>query len=351
MVPLELLRLLESVPPPATEARGAPPASPSESLGAGAAKVVKQAAVGLVAAGSGAAAVYPIDVAKTRMQVQGQQGGHAGDEGDAPCRWEGEMLVRIFQREGLAGLYAGLAAQVMGAAPEKTTKVLAFTYARGLLLQSGALAGVPLDFVAGAIGGLSQVVVTNPLETVKITMQLEGLQRGPGHSPGHDPGHDLGHGSGHGLGAGGAEGAVLRGPQPARAGLVSIVRELGFGGLYRGVGVTFTRDAISAALFFATYGWAKLWLEAHGLDEGFLQKLLAGLAAGVPAAYFVTPIDVVKTRLQSGEPGLGAADVLRTTLREEGVGALMAGALGRVSRISPQLAITLALFEVLEKWV
>ena len=89
------------------------------------------------------------------------------------------------------------------------------------------------------------------------------------------------------------------------------MRELGFGGLYRGVGVTFTRDAISAALFFATYGWAKLWLEAHGLDEGFLQKLLAGLAAGVPAAYFVTPIDVVKTRLQSGEPGLGAADVLR----------------------------------------
>ena len=62
--------------------------------------------------------------------------------------------------------------------------------------------------------------------------------------------------------------------------MVSVVRELGFGGLYRGVGVTFARDACSAALFFSTYGWAKLWLEVHGLDEGFLQKLLAGLAAG-----------------------------------------------------------------------
>ena len=241
------------------------------------------------------------------------------------------MLARIFRREGVAGLYAGLLAQVTGAAPEKTTKVLAYTYMRGLLLQSGALAGVPLDFVAGAVGGLSQVVVTNPLETVKIKMQLEGMERGPGR------------------GAGGAGGGG--GPKLERASVVSVVRELGFGGLYRGVGVTFARDACSGALFFSTYGWAKLWLEAHGLDEGFLQKLLAGLVAGVPAAYFVTPLDVVKTRLQSGEPGVGAADVLRETLREEGGGALMAGALGRVSRISPQLAITLALFEVLEKWV
>ena len=139
-----------------------------------------------------------------------------------------------------------------------------------------------------------------------------------------------------------------------RTSALSVIRELGPAGLYRGVGITFARDACSAALFFSTYGWAKAWLETHGLDEGFLQKLLAGLVAGVPAAYFVTPIDVVKTRVQSGPPGepaRGAVEVFQETLKEEGRGALMAGALGRVSRISPQLAITLALFEVLEKWV
>ena len=287
----------------------------------------------MVAAGSGAAAVYPIDVAKTRMQVQGQ-GGAGGQGGESLCRNELEMLGRIFRREGLAGLYAGLAAQVMGAAPEKTTKVLAYTYARGLLMQSGILAGVPLDAVAGAVGGLSQVVVTNPLETVKIKMQLEGLR---------------------GLqGGGGGHGSRAAAADVERTSALSVIRELGPAGLYRGVGITFARDACSAALFFSTYGWAKAWLETHGLDEGFLQKLLAGLVAGVPAAYFVTPIDVVKTRVQSGPPGepaRGAVEVFQETLKEEGRGALMAGALGRVSRISPQLAITLALFEVLEKWV
>lgn len=73
----------------------------------------------------------------------------------------------------------------------------------------------------------------------------------------------------------------------------------------------------------------------------------------MPAAYFVTPADVIKTRLQvasrKGETTYsGIADAFRKIVREEGFKALFKGGPARVFRSSPQFAVTLAAYEVLQ---
>jgi hypothetical protein len=56
--------------------------------------------------------VYPLDVVKTRMQVE-------------PSRWPGAFscAADTLRDGGVRGLYAGMGAQMVGVAPEKSFKV------------------------------------------------------------------------------------------------------------------------------------------------------------------------------------------------------------------------------------
>jgi solute carrier family 25 aspartate/glutamate transporter 12/13 len=61
--------------------------------------------------------------------------------------------------------------------------------------------------------------------------------------------------------------------------------------------VTVLRDIPSVGIFFAVYELMKYSLSDGGAHSlAFVEVMLAGLVAGVPAAALVTPIDVVKTR-------------------------------------------------------
>ena len=72
----------------------------------------------------------------------------------------------------------------------------------------------------------------------------------------------------------------------------------------------------------------------------------------MPAAYLVTPADVIKTRLQvaarKGETTYsGLFDAARKIYAEEGFRAFFKGGLARVFRSSPQFGVTLASYELL----
>ncbi len=73
----------------------------------------------------------------------------------------------------------------------------------------------------------------------------------------------------------------------------------------------------------------------------------------MPAAYLVTPSDVIKTRLQvaarKGETTYtGIADAFTKIMREEGPRAFFKGGAARVLRSSPQFGVTLAVYEMLQ---
>ena len=76
----------------------------------------------------------------------------------------------------------------------------------------------------------------------------------------------------------------------------------------------------------------------------------------MPAAYLVTPADVIKTRLQvqarKGDTVYnGIMDAFSKILREEGPKAFFKGGVARIMRSSPQFGVTLATYELLHSVV
>jgi solute carrier family 25 aspartate/glutamate transporter 12/13 len=279
---------------------------------------IENFALGAVAGGIGATAVYPIDLVKTRMQNQ-----RAVDPSQRVYKNSWDCFGKVVKNEGFRGLYKGLGPQLVGVAPEKAIKLTVNDLLRGLFEdKSKGEIYFPLEVLAGGSAGASQVLFTNPLEIVKIRLQVQGESLGKG---------------GKGVGA------------------VTIVRELGFFGLYKGAGACLLRDIPFSAIYFPTYAKMKTVLADENGKLGPSQLLLAGAVAGIPAASLVTPADVIKTRLQvkarTGEQTYtGIRDCFWKVLKAEGPKAFFKGCLARVFRSSPQFGVTLLSYEMLQRF-
>lgn len=169
---------------------------------------------------------------------------------------------------------------------------------------------------------MNSQVFTNPLEIVKIRLQVQGE-------------------------------AVKKGGDKRSA--MWIIRNLGLVGLYKGATACLARDVPFSAIYFPTYSHLKkdLFGESPTKKMGVLQLLTAGAIAGMPAAYLTTPFDVIKTRLQvearKGETTYnGLTHAAKTIYKEEGFRAFFKGGPARILRSSPQFAFTLAAYEVLQ---
>nr|PNR28650.1 hypothetical protein PHYPA_029243 [Physcomitrium patens] len=266
------------------------------------ARIAQHLGGGGVAGAVGATIVYPLDTIKTRMQAQNLDGDELQYKDEIDC------FKQLVIKEGPASLYSGLVPQLLGIAPEKAMKL---TVNEALLssletMMPGSRLWA-LEFIAGGGGGASQVVFTNPMEIVKVRPQTQ------------------------------EEGA------PKKS-FWSIVKELGVTGLYEGASVALARDVPSSAIFFATYTLLRqLYTE---------QSFLAGAIAAIPATILVTPMDIIKTRLQK-EPAPGEPlyadwwECLQDIVNKAGPQALFKGSLLHVLRTSPQFGITLMLYEIL----
>ena len=115
------------------------------------------------------------------------------------------------------------------------------------------------------------------------------------------------------------------------------------------------RTAPFSAVYFPAYNHIKRDYFGEGPNKklGILQLLTSGAVAGMPAAYFTTPCDVIKTRLQvEARKGEQTYTTLRhcakTVYQQEGIQAFFKGGPARILRSSPQFGFTLAGYEVLQ---
>ncbi|XP_050343664.1 calcium-binding mitochondrial carrier protein Aralar1 isoform X3 [Nymphalis io] len=271
--------------------------------------------LGSIAGAVGASAVYPIDLVKTRMQNQ-RTGSFIGE---VAYRNSWDCFKKVIRHEGMFGLYRGLVPQLIGVAPEKAIKLTMNDLVRDKLMDKKGNITLGGEILAGACAGASQVVFTNPLEIVKIRLQVAGEIAGGG---------------------------------KVRA--WSVVKDLGLFGLYKGAKACLLRDVPFSAIYFPAYAHVKAkFADENGYNHP-LTLLAAGAIAGVPAASLVTPADVIKTRLQvvarSGQTTYnGVIDATRKIYAEEGARAFWKGAVARVFRSSPQFAVTLVTYEILQR--
>lgn len=280
--------------------------------------------LGSIAGCIGATVVYPIDMVKTRMQAQKHK---ALYDNSFDC------FKKIIKNEGFKGLYSGLGAQLVGVAPEKAIKLTVNDLVRriGTNEDDGTIT-MGWEILAGSSAGACQVIFTNPLEIVKIRLQMQGKSK-----------------------------VIKAGEIPHKHLSASqIIKQLGLKGLYKGASACLLRDVPFSAIYFPTY--ANLKKVLFGFDPSNTnsnkklstwQLLVSGALAGAPAAFFTTPADVIKTRLQveSKQHDIkysGISHAFRVILKEEGVTAFFKGSLARVFRSSPQFGFTLASYELLQ---
>ncbi|KAJ5176503.1 uncharacterized protein N7482_002380 [Penicillium canariense] len=278
-------------------------------------------ALGSLAGAFGAFMVYPIDLVKTRMQNQ-----RSTRPGERLYNNSLDCARKVIRNEGFTGLYSGVIPQLIGVAPEKAIKLTVNDLVRSTFTDkdTGKIR-YSHEILAGGTAGACQVVFTNPLEIVKIRLQVQGEI------------------------AKNVEGA------PRRSALW-IVKNLGLMGLYKGATACLLRDVPFSAIYFPTYAHLKsdLFGETATNKLGVLQLLTAGAIAGMPAAYLTTPCDVIKTRLQvearKGDTKYtGLRHCATTVWKEEGMKAFFKGGPARILRSSPQFGFTLAAYEVLQK--
>ncbi|KAM9301861.1 mitochondrial glutamate carrier 1 [Gastrophryne carolinensis] len=284
------------------------------------AKLINGGIAGLI----GVTCVFPIDLAKTRLQ--NQQNGHRMYASMSDC------LIKTIRSEGYFGMYRGAAVNLTLVTPEKAIKLAANDFFRHALSKDGKKLTLLKEMLAGCGAGTCQVIVTTPMEMLKIQLQDAGrlaAQRKLVASSG---------------GAGSAEASVAR--PTAMAISRELLRKEGIAGLYKGLGATILRDVPFSIIYFPLFAnLNKLGQKTPDEKAPFFVSFLAGCTAGSTAAVAVNPCDVIKTRLQSLQRGVnedtysGILDCARKIWKNEGPAAFLKGAYCRALVIAPLFGI------------
>uniref|UniRef100_A0A9R1SLT2 Mitochondrial glutamate carrier 1 n=2 Tax=Cyprinus carpio TaxID=7962 RepID=A0A9R1SLT2_CYPCA len=283
------------------------------------AKLINGGVAGLI----GVTCVFPIDLAKTRLQ--NQQNG---------CRLYTSMsdcLMKTIRSEGYFGMYRGAAVNLTLVTPEKAIKLAANDFFRFHLSKDGQKLTLAREMLAGCGAGTCQVIVTTPMEMLKIQLQDAGriaAQRKlmpQAVTPGGP--------------------VELKSPTAMQL-TRQLLKEKGIAGLYKGLGATLLRDVPFSVIYFPLFANLNN-LGKRGADgpAPFYVSFISGCIAGSTAAVAVNPVDVIKTRLQSLTRGSqedtysGVIDCIRKILRHEGPTAFLKGAYCRALVIAPLFGI------------
>ncbi|KAJ2954769.1 hypothetical protein O0L34_g3072 [Tuta absoluta] len=282
-------------------------------------KIINGGIAGIV----GVSVVFPLDLVKTRLQNQ-----TVGPEGQKQYKNMIDCFRQTYRAEGYFGMYRGSAVNILLITPEKAIKLAANDMFRHYLtLKDGSLP-VFRQMCAGGLAGACQIVITTPMELLKIQMQDAGRV---------------------------AAQAKAAGKEFKRVTALELTKKLvaerGIMGLYKGVGATGARDVSFSIVYFPLFATLNDLgpKDAFG-GTPFWWSFVAGCASGSTAALAVNPMDVVKTRLQTITKGsgerqyTGIVDCITTTMKNEGPTAFFKGGACRMMVIAPLFGIAQAVY-------
>ena len=263
--------------------------------------------------------MFPLDLVKTRLQNQ-----KIGQNGEKMYDGMLDCLKKTLKSEGYFGMYRGSAVNILLITPEKAIKLASNDFFRHKLRKLDGTLPVLREMVAGGSAGMCQIVVTTPMDLLKIQLQDAGRVaaqlKAQGQSTAHLP----------------------------KISALSITRELlatkGIFGLYKGFMATMLRTVSFSMVyfpFFANLNKLGPRKSPHSTEAVFWWSFISGCAAGSISAALVNPADVVKTRLQLLNKGVGEenyngiVDAFKKILKNEGPSAFFKGAMVRMIIVAP----------------
>jgi len=183
-------------------------------------------------------------------------------------------------------------------------------------------------FVAGWVSGCAGVLVSHPLDTVKVRLQTQGVSgiqqqyRGTWHC------------------------------------LSETVKNEKVYGLFKGMSSPLLGTALWNAVIFGTYGNTIRWLAGDSLEEQHRMSnvVIASLASGFTQTFVITPLELTKTRLQiqtsqKNQVYKGLIDCCRQIYRQQGFFGLFKGFNATFIRDAIGFTAFFGIFEQFSRWI
>jgi solute carrier family 25 (mitochondrial oxoglutarate transporter), member 11 len=265
--------------------------------------------------------VQPIDVVKTRLQLQGEGTKAASSSPIAMAR-------SIVSKEGPKALYTGLSAGyarqiVYGSARLGLFRTFSDLFKR---MNDGKPLPVWQKMAAGWGAGALGSFIGNPTELALIRMQADGT----------------------------LPPAERRNYSGVINALSRIIKEEGVFSLWKGSTPTVYRAIVLNIAMLATADEAKERLAPYlGGETSKANVITSSVISGVAAAVASLPFDLVKTRIQKQKPRADGTlpyknffDCAGQIAKKEGLGAFYKGLSTYVVRIAPHAIITLIVLDV-----
>eukprot|EP00879_Flechtneria_rotunda_P025779 GHRR01027424.1.p1 GENE.GHRR01027424.1~~GHRR01027424.1.p1 ORF type:complete len:419 (+),score=141.55 GHRR01027424.1:107-1363(+) len=286
---------------------------------------IVNALAGAVAGALTATFVCPLDVLKTRLQVQriastqriGIIGGLAG----------------IVKQEGFRGLYRGLSPTLMALLPNWAVYFTVYGRLKTTLTTrpgGGTVPATPAIHMTAAAGaGVATLLVTNPLWVIKTRLQTQ-------HMP---------------IGFSKASSIPYRGTFDA---IVRITKEEGLRGLYSGLAPSMA-GICHVAIQFPLYEAAKVQAaNRRGVrtDELTAAELVVTSAFSKMVASTITyPHEVIRSYMHvtGSGPLNGLKEACRVIHREDGLRGFYRGCATNLLRTTPAAALTFTSFELIAR--
>ncbi|KAL2166269.1 hypothetical protein VTG60DRAFT_3063 [Thermothelomyces hinnuleus] len=271
---------------------------------------------GAIAGVSEILVMYPLDVVKTRVQLQtGKGSGADAYSGMLDC------FQKIIRSEGFSRLYRGITAPILMEAPKRATKFAANDkwgkFYKDLFGQQTMTQS--LSVLTGASAGATESFVVVPFELVKIRLQDKAS-------------------------AGKYSGMIDV--------VVKTVRNEGLLAMYNGLESTLWRHILwNSGYFGCIFQVRQLLPKAETKSGQTINDIVAGTIGGTIGTILNTPMDVVKSRIQNSVKVAGqtpkynwAWPAVATVAKEEGFGALYKGFIPKVLRLGPGGGILLVVY-------
>jgi len=241
---------------------------------------------------------YPLDLTKTRLQLQGEV-----LAGDNVIKYRGmiQTALGIAKEEGIFQLWRGMCPALLRHAIYTGMRMTVYEEVRSSL-QKENKQGFPLwkKVIAGMTAGGFGQFIASPTDLIKTQIQMEGKRR-------------------------------LLGKPPRVDGMIDAFRKIvaqnGIRGLWRGCWPNVQRAALVNLGDLATYDYVKAYiLRNSNLKDNVITHCLSSACAGLVGAIMGTPADVVKARMMNqptDQYGKGllyrhSVDCLRKTIKHEG---------------------------------
>ncbi|KAK3921090.1 Mitochondrial 2-oxodicarboxylate carrier [Frankliniella fusca] len=267
--------------------------------------------------------MHPLDLIKTRLQMQRIPSGKVVSHTEMHL-YSGirDCFRKMYQSEGLFAFWKGVIPPIVAETPKRAVKFFTFEQYQQFF-RFGSPVSTPVTFcLAGLCAGITEAILVNPFEVVKVTLQVNRSQTTQ--SP--------------------STWSVTR----------EIVRTQGLGlnGLMKGLTATVARNGAFNMVYFGFYHSVKgLMPQVKGSWQEFFKNCGCGFVSGSLASCVNIPFDVAKSRIQGPQPTPGVVTykgtirTMQMVYSQEGFRALYKGLLPKVMRLGPGGAIMLVVYE------